>query len=110
MKGLSALEALLYSYCPTLLALGVLVRECNWNGRSLNSSAAAKKCIGMSTILMMNIIPFEKWLSCEYLRTNTLALLLWSDWYMRAPVACFLRSTARQCLVTTDTECTWCHW
>ena len=75
LKCLLALKALLYSYCPALLALGVLVRECNWNGRSLNSSAAAKECIGMSTALMMNIIPSEKWLSTEYLRTNTVALL-----------------------------------
>ena len=33
---------------------------------------------------MMNIIPFEKWLSTEYLRTNTVALLFWSDWHTRA--------------------------
>ena len=84
LKCLLALKALLYSYCPALLALGVLVRECNWNGRSLNSSAAAKECIGMSIVLMMNIIPSEKWLGTEYLRTNTVALLFWSDWHTRA--------------------------
>ena len=55
LKCVLALKALLYSYCSVLLALGVLVRECNWNGRSLHSSAAAKECIGMSTVLMMNI-------------------------------------------------------
>ena len=32
----------------------------------------------------MNIIPSEKWLSTEYLRTNTVALLFWSDWHTRA--------------------------
>ena len=84
LKCLLALKALLYSYCPALVALGVLVRECNWNGRSLNSSAAAKECIGMSTVLMMNIIPSQKWLSTEYLRTNPLALLFWSGWHTRA--------------------------
>ena len=60
------------------------MREYNWNGRSLNSSAAAKNCIGMSTVLMMNIILSEKWMSNEYLRTNTVALLFWSDWHTRA--------------------------
>ena len=30
LRLLLALKALLYSYCPALLALGVLVRECNW--------------------------------------------------------------------------------
>ena len=84
LRCLLALKALLYSYRPALLALGVLVRECNWNGRSLHSTAAAKECIGMSTVLMMNIIPSEKWLSTEYLRTNTVALLFWSDWHTGA--------------------------
>ena len=84
LRWLLALKALLYLYCPALPALAVLVRVCNWNGRSLHSTAAAKECIGMSTVLMMNIIPSEKWLSTEYLRTNTVAPLLWSDWHTRA--------------------------
>ena len=84
LRCLLALKALLYSYCPALLALEVLVRECNWNGRSMHSAAAAKECIGMSTVLMMNVIPSEKWLSSEYLRTNIVALLFWSDWHTRA--------------------------
>ena len=60
LRCLLPLKALLYSCCPTLLALGVLVRECNWKGRSLHSSAAANECIGQATVLMINIIPFEK--------------------------------------------------
>ena len=60
------------------------VRECNWNGLSLNTVAAAKECIGMSTALMMNIIPSQKWLGTEYRRTNIGALLFWSDWHTRA--------------------------
>ena len=32
----------------------------------------------------LSIIPSEKWLSIEYLRTNTVALLFWSDWHTRA--------------------------
>ena len=58
LRCLLVLKALLYSYCSALLALGVFVRECNWNGRSLHSTAAAKECIGMSTVLIMNMIPF----------------------------------------------------
>ena len=84
LKCLLALKALFSSYCPVLVALGVLVRECNWNGRSLHSSAAAKECIGMSAVLMMNIILSEKWLSTEYLCINTVALLFWSDGHTRA--------------------------
>ena len=84
LKRLLALKALLYSYCPALLARGVLVCECNSNGSSMNSSAVAKECIGMSTVLMMNIIPSEKWLSTEYLRTNTVALLFWSNFHTQA--------------------------
>ena len=33
---------------------------------------------------MMNIIPSEKWPSTKYLRTNTVALLFWSDWHTGA--------------------------
>ena len=91
VKCLLARKALLYSDCPALLALGVLLRECNWNGRSLHSSAAAKECIGMSIVLMINMIiillillPSEKWLSTEYLRTNTVAQPFCSDWHTRA--------------------------
>ena len=54
---LLALKALCYLYFLALPALGVLVRECSWKGRSLHSSAAAKEFIGMSAVLMMNIIP-----------------------------------------------------
>ena len=75
LRCLLALKTLLYSYCPALLGLGVLVRGCNWNGPSLHSTAAANECTGMSTVFMMNIIPSEKWLSTEYLRTNTSAPL-----------------------------------
>ena len=89
LRCLLALKALLYLHCQALLALGVLVRGCNWKGRSLHSTAAAKECIGMSTVLMMHIIPSEKWLSTEYLRTNTVALLFWCDWHTRAPGCLF---------------------
>ena len=58
LRCLLALKARLYSYCLALLALGVLMRECNWKARSRHSTATAKECIGMSTVLMMNIIPF----------------------------------------------------
>ena len=33
---------------------------------------------------MMNSIPSEKWMRTEYLRTNTVALLFWSEWHTRA--------------------------
>ena len=54
------LKALLYSYCPALLALGVLVRECIWNGRTASSTTAAKECIAMSAVLLMHVIRSDK--------------------------------------------------
>ena len=42
LRPLSGLKALLYSYCPALLALGVLVRECNRNGRIASCTTVAK--------------------------------------------------------------------
>ena len=45
---------------------------------------------------MMNIIPSEKWLSTEYLRTNAVALLFWSDWHTRALGCLFPNRKERQ--------------
>ena len=66
LRCLLGLEALLYSYRPALLALGVLVGECNWNGRTASSTTAAKECIVMSIVLFMHIIPCDKWLTAVY--------------------------------------------
>ena len=38
----------------------------------------------MSTILLMQIIPSHKWVTTEYLRTNSVALLFLSSWHNRA--------------------------
>ena len=37
----------------------------------------------MSAVLLMHIIPSDKWLTTEYLRTNSVALLFWSHWHNR---------------------------
>ena len=34
--------------------------------------------------MLMHVIPSEKWLTTEYLRTNSVALLFRSDWHSRA--------------------------
>ena len=82
LKCLVGLKAVLYSYCPALLALGVVLRECNWNGRTASSTTAAKECIAMSakeciamsTVLLMYIILSDKWPTNKYL---ALALPTW---------------------------------
>ena len=38
----------------------------------------------MSTVLLLHIILSDKWLIMEYLRTNSVARLFWSDWHSRA--------------------------
>ena len=78
LRCLLGLKGLLHSYCPALLALGVLVRDCRWNGRRASSSTAALDCITISTVLLMLIIPSDKWLTTKYLRTT---ILFWSDWH-----------------------------
>ena len=42
----------------------------------------------MSAVPLMHIIPSDKWLTTEYVRTNSVALLLWCRWHSRA-VGCF---------------------
>ena len=78
LRCLLGLKALLYAYCPALLAPGVLVGECNWNGRTASSTTVA-----MSTVVLMHIILYNKWLTTKYLRTNIVALLFRSGRYSR---------------------------
>ena len=40
-----------------------------------STTTTAKECIAMSTVLVMHITPYGKWLTIEYLRTNGVALL-----------------------------------
>ena len=44
----------------------------------------------MITVLLMHIIPPDKWLTTEYLRTNSVALFFWCDWHSRALGCLFL--------------------
>ena len=43
----------------------------------------------MSTVQLMHVIPCDKWLTTEYLRTNSMAPLFWSNWHNRA-LGCLL--------------------
>ena len=65
LRCVLGLKALLYSYCPAFLALGILGPECNWNGQIASSTTVAKECIAMSTVQLMHIIPSDKWLTTE---------------------------------------------
>ena len=96
---LPGLKAVLYCYCPALLALGVLVRECNWNGRTPSSTTAAKECIAMTIVLLMHMIPSDKRLTTEYLRTNSVALLFSSDWHCRALGSLFSKEYGEAILI-----------
>ena len=51
----------------------------------------------MSTVLLMHIIPSDKGLTTEYLRTYSVALLFWHTGTAVHLAVCFLRSMARQC-------------
>ena len=70
---LSALKALLYTYCLAALSIGTLVRECNWEGRGAGSRA-----LEMSLLLMLNILKPEEQLATEYVKTTVVALPFWS--------------------------------
>ena len=42
----------------------------------------------MSTILLMHIIPSDKWMTGEYVRTNSVAVLFCSDWHTHVEGLC----------------------
>ena len=56
LRMLSALRALLYTYCPIALSIETLVRECTWEGQGAGSGIVAKKALEMFLLLMLNIL------------------------------------------------------
>ena len=77
---LLALKALLYTYCPVSLSIGILVRECNWEGRDACSGIVAKQALEMP-LLMLNIWKPQEQLTTKYVKTTAVALLFWSQWH-----------------------------
>ena len=56
-KGLRmplALKSLLYTYCPYVLTIGILVQECNWEGSRGAFWTIAKHSLEMSLLVMPN--------------------------------------------------------
>ena len=60
LRMLPALKAFLYTYCPFVLSIGTLVRECNWEGRVAGSTIVAKTALEMSLLLMLDILTLEE--------------------------------------------------
>ena len=62
-KGLCMLQVLkapMYAYCQVVLAIGTLVRECNWAGYGASFWTVAKQALDMSLCFLQNILKPDK--------------------------------------------------
>ena len=80
---LVALVFLLEQYAPACLALGVLVRDCSWEHRTMDTGLNAKKVIMAALCVLVHLV--EKEHTLEYVRTLCTALVCWRSWNNAVP-------------------------
>ena len=81
----NALLHLLSEWCPLLLYLGHLVRECNWSGENNGTGSRAQEVLQLSLCLLQRLRrgPFDTVL--KYERTIMCTLLYNSKWHQDLP-------------------------
>ena len=72
---LLAFKALLYTYCPAVLTIGTLLRECNFASQG---AGFWHQALEMSLLVTLNILKPDEQLTTEYVKTCAVALLFWS--------------------------------
>ena len=78
-----ALRELLQAYVPTVLQLGIMVRDCSWRHRASDIGVAARKVLECSLFLLRKIKPTRS--DGNYKNTIRIALLLWSCFHDALP-------------------------
>jgi len=86
---LSALDRLLSEWAPALVAIGWLVRECNWAGEASGTGHRAKEVLMACFHLLLRLIPPSEAHTVEYGRTLLCALVMWKDWHSALPACCY---------------------
>ena len=75
-----AMERLVCGYIPALFVIGWLVRRCNWEGRVVGTARDAQDVVLFCTVLMLSLCG-DRSPRTEYLRVQSIALLLWQQWH-----------------------------
>ena len=60
LRMLLALKAPLCTYCPAVLTIGTLVRECNWAGGGASFVPFAKQALEMSLMVILIILKSDE--------------------------------------------------
>ena len=78
-----AIQVLLTQYCPMLLYLGHLVRQCNWAGKTVNTGVFASEGLQIVMCLLDRLNIWDTLL--KYERTVATALLCRTAWHTAMP-------------------------
>ena len=97
-RWLQGLQSLLFSYVPTLFALGVQVRNCNWSGRQPSTGQAAHTVLEWS--LLLHLFLTGDWdAKTEYVRSLSVTLAVWQEW-MSNTLGCLIAEEIGEALLS----------
>ena len=82
-----AMQVLSTQYCPMLLYLGHLVRQCNWDGETANTGVFASEGLQIVVCLLDRLNMGDTLL--KYERTVATALLCYTAWHTAMPGQAF---------------------
>ena len=96
------MQVLLTQYCPMLLYLGHLVRQCNWSGETANAGVFASE--GLQIVMcLLGRLNMEGTL-LKYKRTVATALLCHTAWHSAMPGQAFAEEFCESLLASLVTE------
>ena len=102
---LRGLKSLLLFYCPAVLKLGVLVRNCTWAGRENGTSRYALESLRRSLFLLIGLLGYKKAATTKYCCTISIALLMWQPWYSKLPGCAFAEESCEALLSRMARRC-----
>ena len=96
------MQVLLTQYCPMLLYLGHLVRQCNWAGETANTGVFASARLQIVMCLMDRLNMGDKLL--KYERTVATSLLCHTAWHSAMPGRIFAEEFCESLLSSLVTK------
>ena len=106
LEHLIALCRLLNVYVPALFLTGYRVRQCTWEGRPGGSARGilAKDTLRLCLLLQTHLL--NDW-QCkeEYVRSISVALLMWQRWMDDLPGCCFVEESCEALLSRMASRC-----
>ena len=97
-----AMPVLLTQYCPMLLYLGHLVRQCNWAGETANTGVFASEGLQIVMCLLDRLNMGD--IILEYEHTVATALLCHTAWHTAMPGQAFAEELSESLLSSLVTE------